>query len=199
MESTPETKPVRPPHMRGSRPSPRKVKTKNTLATTCTRLAEPLHRETNNRNSNIDDYGERKHNISNIESYYSGLLDDISDQVRVPSYMRHKMIFAVIEAEKPHVYHAMKHFHQHHMTSSEARQARVQRQKADMRKPPTLQQGRGQGTRNYYQSICIQDDIKAQELFTEKLIKVSLQLFLVYLCSHCKLHHLSLCCLNLTC
>jgi hypothetical protein len=173
-----EVRPVRPPtnmNVRGSNPSPRKVNFSSPLATA--RLSKPLVRETNHRNSTIDEYGERKSCISSVELYYSELLDEISDQIYVPPFMRHKMIFAIIETEKPHVYHAMKNFHKHYMISSEARQARMRRQKADMCTPPTLQQQQP-GKRSYFQEICIQDKIKAEEQFTEKLIKVLYKILL---------------------
>lgn len=157
-------RPSRPPNLCESFASPRKVKTMS-------RLAQPKSWENRNRNSDIDENGERKLNISAVERYYSQQLDDMSDQVHVPTHMRQKLIFAIIETERPKVYHAMKHFQKHFMTSSEARQARTQRQKVKLCKPPTLQQHSVQHIHN--QEVCKQSDMNAQELFTEKLIKVN--------------------------
>lgn len=166
IDTTKDSRSARPPHPSigrpRSQPSPRKVKT-------ITRLSKPIIRTDNNRNNTINEYGERKIDVSKIEHYYSNLIDELgeSGQVHVPTHMRHKMIHAIIETEKPHLYHAMTHLHKHYMTSSEAREARMKRQKAIISKPPTLQESKP----SYHQEMCYRDDIKAQK-FTEKLIKV---------------------------
>ena len=132
LETTEDSRSARPPNPHVERPrshpSPRKIKT-------ISRLSKPVIRpEDTNWNSTVNEYGERKCDILNIERYYSELIDEMgeSGQVNVPTHMRRKMIHAIMETEKPHLYHAMTHLHKHYMTSSEARQARMQRQKAVM-------------------------------------------------------------------
>jgi hypothetical protein len=156
---------TRPTNMPASLSSPRKVKTTASLAT-------PRHRiqQDTNRNSDINEYGERQIFLTKNELYYSDLLDDIADQVKVPGHMRRKMISAMLETDNPSAYHELTHFHKHFMTSSEARQARFQRQKANMEKPQTLHHTKP----HVNQDLFVQDDKKIQELFTEKLIKVKI-------------------------
>lgn len=153
--------PIQPDTIRSSHPSPRKAKALN-------RLSTPRTREDNNMNNTVDTFGSRVIMPSKIEETYADILDDISDEVYVPSYMRQKMISAIIETENPKAYQMMKHFKAPFMTCSNEKKARMQRHKPLMCKPRTLNKDPRK-----FQTICAQDKISSQDIFTEKLIKVS--------------------------
>mmetsp|Transcript_4298 Transcript_4298/g.7926 ORF Transcript_4298/g.7926 Transcript_4298/m.7926 type:complete len:394 (-) Transcript_4298:428-1609(-) len=154
--------PIQPDTIRSSHPSPRKAKALN-------RLSTPRTREDNNMNNTVDTFGSRVIMPSKIEETYADILDDISDEVYVPSYMRQKMISAIIETENPKAYQMMKHFKAPFMTCSNEKKARMQRHKPLMCKPRTLNKDPRK-----FQTICAQDKISSQDIFTEKLIKVML-------------------------
>ena len=155
--------PIPPPiTCKTSRPSPRKIRVE-----TIARLAKPTMRVNSNLNSSMNEYGERLYEQSKIEGYYSDLLDKVSNDVCVPKYMYRKMILAIIEAEKPDTYCEMKNYHKHYMTCSAEKQRRAQRQKATMRRPPSLL-----GKKHVFnEEIKIRGETLKQD-FADKLLQV---------------------------
>jgi hypothetical protein len=154
------TRPVQPS---GSLPSPRKVKA-------ISRLAEPRIRNDNNINDSVNEYGERIIIPTSKEQFYSDFLDEIAHEVHVPNYMRQRIILGIIETEHPRLYQTMKHFNAHFMTSSEARQTRMGREKLELRKPSTLQGCNFKSKMN--QELVTQDNERSRQFYTETLIKV---------------------------
>ena len=89
----------------------------------------------------------------------------------VPKHMRHKMIYAIMETEKPSLYRALTKYNKHFMKPSKTSLSRS-RMKAVMLKPSAISGGK----QNVFKDLCVQDQIRAKQEFTDKFVQVCIEI-----------------------